>query len=210
MYVTELINFISHFIFGRNEPTEDDRDLYLRYLNLADYELFRCTKNSRRFLQELDLFFPLQVVGQPIINYTALPTNYVAEVYTGKIKLQPIDLLYNLEMFDTNHAYHFLDNNIYINTRILQTKVDPSDNNTKPYVKLIIQPLRKTLVENVADANTQINIPIYPESYHLALIHGAVYFLFLSQKGFTEKIQYAIKNWQEAKSDLTGYYSQDK
>lgn len=206
MNVTKLVNLVSLFVFGRSEPTEDDRAMYLSYLNLADYELYRCVKNSKRTLQEIDLFF------EPNLNYAPLPENYIAEIYAGKIKLEPTEYFYNLE--SVNNNYYFLNNNIYINRQNLPVKKDPADNIDKPFVKLISLPLRKELVENVPlpqpDPPTQIDTPIYPESYHLGLVHGAIYFLFLSQKGFTEKIQYALKNWEGAKGDLTSYYMQDK
>ena len=209
MFVTELVDFVNSFVFGRSNPTEEERILYLRCLNLADNVLFRCVKNSRRFLQELDLFFPLAIAPDAGINYTTLPFNYIAEVYANNIKLETADYLYTSRTIE-NNKYYFLNNNIYVNRQNLPSKLDPNDGNIKPYVKLIMIPLRKMLVEIINDANLEINVPIYPESYHLALVHGAIYFLFLSNKGYTEKIQHALRDWQEAKSDLTAYYSQDK
>jgi len=206
MNVTKLINLVSLFVFGRNDPTEDDRSTYLNYLNLADYELYRCVKNSKRALQEIELFF------EPGLNYAPLPDNYIAEIFSNQIRLDSTEQFYNLESFNKN--YYFLNNNIYVNRQNLPVKADPLDNINKPFVRLLVLPLRKELVESVPlpqpNPATQTDTPIYPESYHLGLVHGAIYYLFLSQKGFTEKIQYTLKNWEAVKSDLTSYYMQDK
>lgn len=202
MNVTKLVNLVSLFVFGRDDPTEDDRATYLNYLNLADYELYRCVKNSKRALQEIDLFF------EPDLNNAPLPDNYIAEIYSNQVKLESTEQFYSLE--SANKNYYFLNSNIYVNRKNLPIKKDLTDSVDKPFIKLITLPLRKELVESVSNAATQTDTPIYPESYHLGLVHGAIYFLFLSQKGFTEKIQYALKNWEDVKKDLTTYYTQDK
>lgn len=116
MLVTRLINLVSSFVFGRGNPNEDDRVEYLNYLNLADQELFRSVKNSKRLQKEIDLFFPVPDLAIPatLVNYLPLPENYISGVY-GHNQLEYVDKYFN--NLNTFEGYYFLNNNIYINKK---------------------------------------------------------------------------------------------
>ncbi|NBP58834.1 hypothetical protein EBU71_20275, partial [bacterium] len=57
-------------------------------------------------------------------------------------------------------------------------------------------------VENVTNPDTQIDTPLFPEPHHLGLVHGALYYLYVSGKGYSEKIKYQLVNWEGVKKNL--------
>lgn len=199
MFVSELINAVSKFSFGRKIPTESDRADYLFLLNLADCEYYACAKNSNLLRYELDIFF------DAANNFANIPDNYIHAVYNNKIKLKELEEKEGLT-FTKNENYYFLNNKLFINKTILQSKEDPNDNVVKQYVTLLVQPKRKQLVERVVNHDTEVDTPIYPEQYHMGLIHGAVYYLCQSHEGFITKIAESKRNWESAKQDLMAHY----
>jgi len=199
MFVSELINAVSKFSFGRKIPTESDRADYLFLLNLADCEYYACAKNSNLLRYELDIFF------DAANNFANIPDNYIHAVYNNKIKLKELEEKEGLT-FTKNENYYFLNNKLFINKTILQSKEDPNDNVVKQYVTLLVQPKRKQLVERVVNHDTEVDTPIYPEQYHMGLIHGAVYYLCQSHEGFITKIAESKRNWESSKQDLMAHY----
>jgi hypothetical protein len=200
METTELINLVAQFSFGRYKITERDSNLFLQYLNIADNDLFQCVKNSHRLRQKIDVFFDDDK------NYVDLPTNYILQVGTDNVELFTTGNIYS---FNNKNNYYYLDNKIYVDKSLLKTKIDPLDNALKSYITFLIRPNRKILVKAIANPN-EIIIPIYPEDHHIALIFGAVYYLFQSYKGYASKIQIAKFNWDNAKTKLTQHYEQEK
>lgn len=199
MHVTELITSVSKFALGRKKPTESDRQDYLFLLNLADFDYHACAKNSKYLRYELDLFFEL------VNDFAILPDNFIHAVCSNKTKLKELEEKegYNL---GKNGDYYFLNKKIFVDKTILQSKVDPIDGNVKPYVTLLVQPKRKTLIEVVANADLEVDTPIYPEQYHLGLVFGAVYYLCLTHESFITKLNESRKNWEIAKDHLMAYY----
>lgn len=199
MHVTELITSVSKFAFGRKKPTESDRQDNLFLLNLADFEYHACAKNSKFLRYELDLFF------EPANNFADLPNNYIHAVCNNKAKLKELDEKDGL-ILGKNGDYYILNGKLFIDKAGLQTKIDPNDNIVKSYITLLVQPKRKQLVEIVNNADLEVEIPIYPEEYHLGLIYGAVYYLCLTHEGFATKIAETSKNWNLAKQYLMSHY----
>lgn len=197
MQVSELITAVSKFAFGRKNPTESDRADYLFLLNLADCEYHACAKNSNLLRFESDLFFDAAT------NFTDVPDNYIHAIYSNKIKLKEEKEDISLTKEGT---YYYLNGQVFINKIGLQYKIDPFDGVSKQYVTLLAQPNRKKLVELVTDVATQLNTPIYPEQYHLGLVHGAVYYLSQTHEGFATKMDSAMYNWKLAKDNLMSYY----
>ena len=197
MQVSELITAISKFAFGRKTPTESDRADYLFLLNLADIEYYACAKNSNLLRYQLDIFF------DPAENFVNIPDNYIHDIYSNNVRLtEEKEKL----ILDKHNSYYFLNGKIFINKASLQSKEDPDDNVVKQYATLLVQPKRKELVERVVYADVEVDVPIYPEQYHLGLIHGAVYYLCQSHEGFVNKMADARNNWKLAKDNLMAHY----
>ena len=203
MYVSDLVTAVSKFAFGRKNPTQSDRENYLFLLNLADCEYYACAKNSKALRYAQDIFF-----NNNIDNFVDIPSNYIYSIYNDKIKLKESDEKEGFN-FVENGSYYLLNNKIFLNKSNLKTKVDPDDGVVKPYITLLWQPKRKQLVETVQVQPLipiEIDTPIYPEEYHLGLVHGAVYYLCQTHEGFITKITESKKNWEHAKQNLMSHY----
>jgi len=200
MIVRALVDLVAQFSFGRNAETELDRAFYLQCLNLANMELWQITVNAKQVFETKDLFF---AEGESKID---LPEGfYIKGLFSNSMELKKCEFnkLFNIP----TNQYLIVDNQIWTNTSAFLAKADPDDeNDVKRYITAVIVPNAKTLVENVEDEDAQTDKPIYPEPYHLGLVHGALYYSYISNKGFTEKIKYQAINWDNAKKTLADYY----
>lgn len=200
MLVSDLVTAISKFAFGRKTPTESDRKDYLFLLNLADCEYFSCAKNSNLLRYEYDIFF------NTVDNFVDMPDNYIYGIYNNKIKLKELDEKEGLLFGRSQGNYYFLNNKIYIDRVNLPSKIDPNTGEITQYLTLLMQPKRKQLVEVVTNGALETEIPIYPEEYHLGLVHGAIYYLCQTHEGFITKIAEAKENWKQSKQYLISHY----
>lgn len=204
MNVTQLIDAVGQFVFSRNKLNDDDRVNYLSYLNLANTDAYACLKNSHRNRQELKIYF-----GDS--SYEAdLPVNYIHKIYVGENILNYFKKS-DGSFYKSNAAfYRFFNNKIQISKGItLPRETAPNINAGKSYITAEVRPLNKQLVEIVQNPDTETDVPIYPVEFHLGLIHGAVYYLYLSQYGFSDKIKYAADNWKKSLDSLSSYYQED-
>jgi len=202
MNTLELISLVGQFSFGRYNLTERDKNLYLAYLNIADFNLYQIIKNSSSLRKELILFFDDDK------NYVNLPEDYIKKIFGANDR----ELLSDNKLFgfDVTNNFYYFDNKLYINKSLLSKKVDVNDGLNKSYVKLVIIPKKKKLVLNIINPNSELTTPIYPEEYHIGLVYGATYELFKSHKGYTSKIAIAYKDFEHFKKCLTDYYEREK
>lgn len=201
MQVSELIDLVSQLSFSRNLPTLKERKNYLRFLNLANLELWQIAVNADIFFEEKELF-----IDKDSLSGAVPDGYYIKALFNGKDRLSRCRLN---EIFNPNSLQYMLTNNRIILSKVLNLpeKEDVSDSGKrKPYIRAILLPNTKSLVESVVDRATELDTPPYPEPYHLALVHGALFYLYLSGKGFAEKIKYQMLAWDEAKKSLKEYY----
>lgn len=201
MQVSELIDLVSQLSFGRSNPTSKERQLYLRFLNLANLEMWQIAVNANSFLQIVDIFF------EPNTNTSPIPEGYyIKALYADNKQLKKCRLE---NIFDVPQGqYTTINNAITISTNQIQLmKIDPKDNEHKRYINALLLPNAKSLVENVTNPDIEVSIPVYPLPYHLGLVHGALFYLYTSNKGFIEKIKYQMLAWDESKKNLANYYS---
>lgn len=201
MEVSKLIDLVSELSFGRSNPTAKERKSYLRFLNLANLEMWQIAVNANSFLQIVDIFFEANTNNAPIPE-----GYYIKALYADNRQLKACNLQ---EIFDIPQGkYTNINNVITININSIQSiKIDPKDNEHKKYINALLLPNAKDLVENVTNSDTEVSIPVYPLPYHLGLVHGALFYLYTSNKGFTEKIKYQMLAWDESKKNLANYYS---
>ena len=201
MHVSELIDLVSQLSFGRASPTAKERELYLRFLNLANLEMWQTAVNANQFLKVVDIFFDDGEYRAPIHEGYYLKGLFADNRPLSKCRFDNI--------FDIPQGqYSIINNAITISKNQTQLiKEDPLDNENKKYITALMLQNAKSLVENVNDANIEVSIPVYPEPYHLGLVHGALFYLYTSNKGFVEKIKYQMIAWDESKRNLASYYS---
>ena len=200
MQVSELIDLVSELSFGRSSPTTRERELYLRFLNIANEELWQLVINGGAFLKTQDLFFE-----EGSSNISVPESFYMKQLYCSGNPLKKCEFskIFNIPQ----GQYSLINNEITISKQeILSRKEDPSDNVNKRYIVALLLPEAKKLVEVVQDAMVEASSPVYPIPYHLGLVHGALFYLYLSNKGFSEKIKYQMVAWDEFKKNLSIYY----
>ena len=199
MRVSELVDLVGLFGFSRNPSTLKERANYQRFLNLANLELWQTLINSDIFLEQIDVFLDDQGIGEIPDSY------YVKAVFTNQ-ELVPRCYTLNRLLTKASGYYNLLGNKLRVSQSGLQVKTDPSDNTAKKYVTLLVVPNCKTLVETVTDDASEIDVPACAEPHHLTLVHGALYYLFVSGDGFIDKAKYQREKWIEAKANFKTFY----
>lgn len=204
MNVTELIELTNQLGVDSNYITAKERVLYLKYLNMANDELFPiAAKGLKTITKKIDIF--LDTASQTFI----LPADlfYIRAVWAGETKLVMIDIDKDISLSDK--GYLVLGSAIYCNLTGSKTafpmKVDPIDNATKTYISLyyVSNPLK--LVENINDPLKEISTPIYPVVYHHFLAHGALYYFYFANKVFLDKMAFIKDKWEQDKIELTNF-----
>lgn len=200
MNVTQLIDLVGQLSFSRSNLTLKERENYLRYLNLANLELWQILINSDQFYQTVNIYLDNNGIGNLPMSYY-----YIKAIFADKVQLQKCTLDKILDI--PIGRYTLLNNTIGVGkNNSLPIANDPNDGIAKKYITLIVVPACKTLVENVTDPDTQIDTPLFPEPHHLGLVHGALYYLYVSGKGYSEKIKYQLVNWEGFKKNLQTFY----
>lgn len=203
MNVTQLIDSLVRFVFTRSDPDAEDRADLLLFLNLANEKAYSVTKNSSRLSKYLKIYLDGDFTAQLPNNFFFSFQSADGFLQTYSEKKIPFDKL-------QQSSYRIIDNKIEL-TKSVRPFVDqvPLIDAGRPYILAIIRPDLKKLVENINDINTETDTPIYPMEFHLGLVQGAAYFMFLSQFGHADKIKYADRDWSEFLKNLGQYYIQD-
>lgn len=196
MNAKEIITLVSSLSIGLDEPTDSDIVIFLRFLNLAYFELLRLT-----------------ILRNPIypkVRETLQCTNGVLDPTANSV-------------FSIRGAYLPDSNTPLIGTNFDAVfKIDPAlkETSTTPEFyyydsgNINIYPLYTGNVGIVYCKNpdllniNSLSYNIYiPEIYHSVLVDGTSYYLFQSETGFKNemKIQESMKRWNDGKTDVTGY-----
>lgn len=198
MNVKEIINLVSGLSIGLDEPTESDSVIFLKYLNLAYFEILRSTilKNPiypklRETVQSTDGV--LDATAQSIFSIRSvyLPDSNTQLTGTNLDFISESDP--SLSQTSTNPQFYYYDSG-KINVYPLYTG----------NVGIVYSPNPEMLTINGLSYDIYI-----PELYHSVLIDGTTYYLFQSETGFKNemKMQTAMKRWEDGKSLLSAYLS---
>jgi hypothetical protein len=204
MNVTELIDFTNQLSTDESDLTPKEREQYLKYLNIANKELYVIAATGlKTIVQKVEIF--LDNVTQSFL----LPDDlYIIRiVFVDKLKLIPCDV--DEQPSIPYNKYLALSNAIYCDMTnagpSFPSKLDVTDNQVKKYITLFYVPLPKALVETVNDAATEIDTPVYPEPYHHFLTYGALYYFYYANKVFLDKMIFINKAWEQSKNELAKY-----
>jgi hypothetical protein len=204
MNTTELIELTNQLSTDKSYLTPKERIAYLKYLNMANLELYEIASSGlNTIVKKVNVF--LDDASQAFL----LPDDLfkITSILVNKTPLIIGNINREASILPTQ--YLVLGNYIYCNITNLGlnflSAVDPIDNITKKYITLFYVPNPKTLVEIIDDANSETDTPIYPVPYHLFLVHGALYYFYFSNKVFMEKMAYIRKVWEEDKAKLANF-----
>jgi len=200
MNVSEILDLTHYMAFGSGTSTAKEKERYLLFLNLADCELYEIAAAQNYFLRtDLDVFL---TVGTDYITKPA-DTFSITKISNGQVE-------FKLEKESTlkipSYSYIRKNGRIYTDIANLYSKADPDDGISKKYLTLETVPNRKILVEHVADADTELDAPLYPTTSHRALIEGTLYYLFESIRGLEQRALGQYPKWEKAKRELANIY----
>lgn len=204
MNVTELIELTNQLSTDKSYLTPKERAAYLKYLNMANLELYEVAVGGlNTIVKKVDIF--LDDATQAFL----LPEELfkISSVVVDKTPLIMGDI--NREASIAPKQYLVMGNSIYCNLTNLGlhflSKQDLTDNIVKRYITLFYVPNPKELVEDIDDGETQSNIPVYPVPYHQFLVHGALYYFYFSNKVFMDKMAYIREIWEKDKAKLANF-----
>ena len=198
MNVKQIISLVSGLSIGLDEPTESDSVIFLKYLNLAYFEILSATilKNPiypkiRETVQVTDGVLDTTSSGVYSIRKIYLPDSNTGLKETNIDSILESDP--SLSKTSTSPAFYYYDSGL--------VQVYPKYSGS---IGIFYSPTPEML--NIDSVTTDIFIP---ELYHCVLIDGASYYLFLSETGFKNeaKMQAALQRWVDGKTRLTAYLS---
>lgn len=197
MLVSDILDLMANLGIGLDEPTKDDNEIYLRYLNLAHFELYRHTASVNPFLI---LQKDILSVNNGVVDSLTAPLFSIRKVYRTDTNLGLI--AYSIDkVLDSDPSLSVIGNPIYwyyannnLNVWPLWTQQDGLGviyNTEINYLKI----------------NDDLN-SYYPLSFHPLLADGAVYYLFQSETGFKNdiKMKKAEERWNEGRTNLYNYF----
>lgn len=196
MNAKEIITLIAGLSIGLDEPTASDSIIFLRYLNLAYFEILRPTllrnpiyPKQREILQCTDGI--LESTSSSIYSIRSI---YLPDLNT-QLKATNIDAILKIDPSLTQTAttpqFYYYDSGV-INVHPLFTG------------NIGIVYLGSPEPLDINSVSTDIYIP---ELYHSVLVDGASYYLFQSETGFKNelKMQMALQRWNDGKTQLMAY-----
>lgn len=196
MNVKEIITLLSTLSIGLDDPSESDTVVFLRYLNLAYFELLRST-----------------ILKNPIY-----PKTRETLVCTNGVLSPTSNNIYSIRRVYVPDSNKFLNETNFdyiskIDPALLYTSTTPelyyyNSGNVNIY-PIYTGNIGIVYCSNPSSLNiNSLSSDIYiPELYHSVLIDGASYYLFQSETGFKNeiKMQESLNKWKEGKTLLSEY-----
>lgn len=197
MLVSDVLNLVANLSIGLDSPTPDDQIIWLRYLNLAHFELYRHTAPVNPFLT---LQTDTLNVNNGVVDALSQPIFAPRTVYRADINqiIQPYSLDKVLQcdpglQVEGEPKYWYYANNS-LNVWPLWTQANGIG---------VIYNTRA----NIFQINEDVSI-YYPLEFHTLLADGTAYYLFQSEVGFKNdlKMQKAKDRWNEGKTNIYNYF----
>lgn len=195
MTVFEILKLVSSLSVGLDEPTESDFAIFLRYLNLVHFELFRRTASFNEDLQTkvesldvVDGVAPATANPPFAIKNVFLPNQNVRLDKTSFSKVVQYDPGVQNAGYPRKWYYHNGVINIY------------------PKATQQISVVYLANPEPFTLYTTGDQIP-YPPFFHQVLVDGTCYYLFQDEAGFNNPIKMAeCKNrYDRGQAEMINY-----
>lgn len=196
MDVSELLTLMSTLSIGLDEPTDSDIPVFLRFLNLAYFEILQETlvqNPNVPLITEL-----LDCVDGAVPVTAAIPFNFKCVWdHARNIPLTPTNLE-TIQKTDPAVSQAGTPENWYLSGG--SVNVYPLFTG-KIGVRYIAEPeylKHRTLSEDI----------LIPKTYQLVLADGAAYYMFQSETGFKDatKMDMAMRKWVEGKRNVLLYF----
>lgn len=201
MFVGEILNLVAQLSIGLDSPTTDDQSIFLNYLNLAHFELYKKVAS-------VNTIIPIQRdilnVADGVVDPLTQPIFNIRSVYRKDINLQLIPSSFDkIQVMDpsliiTGEPAYWYYINSTLNVWPLFTQ---ATENGGIGVVYDVQPVLFDL-----DDNSDLSV-YYPIAYHPLLVDGTCYYMFQSETGFRNesKMTLMYNRWEAGKTTLYNY-----
>jgi hypothetical protein len=194
MKIDDMLNFMAIQGIGNDSPTDEDKTIYLKYLNVAHNELYSLIT---LWGSAKSTYFPVDIVnGQGVLPNDVMRIARAVDVEHKQVldvediaRLEEVDPL--LEATGTPTCYYIQEPYIH----------------TYPATTHTLQLRYFKFPNELTISTAETDIP-YPAPYHHVLVDGALYYLLQAEGGFKAipKIREAAIRWQTGKTALISYY----
>lgn len=197
MNVREILKLVSEQGVGLEEPTDIDNTVYLRYLNLVHFDLYRSVASINPFakIEEKEgnaVAGKLELGSTPfLVRSVYIPIKNNAQIlrsisYDEILKTDPA-----MDASGKPERWFFLNNNI---------QLYPKSHTGTVKVVYMDDPKEFTI------GTLSEQIP-YPTIYHQVLVDGTIYYLFQGEGGLKNKQELALSlaRWEKGKKALYAY-----
>lgn len=198
MNVLDIINLMGNLSIGNDNVTNTEQYIFLKYLNIAHFELYRATANINQSILVSETItnnpnqneWPLSQA--PLLVYKV----YIPSLTRGLKYLSLYEIMEkDPDLSKTGVPYHYFVQGNIVKLQPVQTSVYSA------VIWYIPGPTEFAITSSSSD------IP-YPEFFQSILADGALYYLFLDEDGFknTQKQMEAKERWSKGKSSLISYF----
>ena len=194
MLVSEIIDLMGHLSIGRDNVSADEEKIFLKYINLAHFELYQRTAGlnadllTKQTIASVD--DTLTLTTAPFLISSVIDTK-------NRIILKKVSIFEGVE--SQLYAYESIPGQYYCQKNILH--LVPS-----PKVPLSFDVWFVPQPAPLASSTFEADIP-YPVAFQSSLADGGLYYLFQEEGGFknSQKASEAQSRWLAAKSSLNAY-----
>jgi len=197
MLVTDVLNLVANLSIGLDVPTEDDQQIFLRYLNLAHFKLFGHTAPVNPFIP---IHSDILDVNNGVVDNLTAPIFSFRIVYRTDTNKPLIESSYDeiiskdpgLTIIGQPSYWYFANNSI--NVWPLWTQAQGIG-------------ARYNVSSDLFEINDDLS-PIYPLQFHPLLVDGTCYYLFQTESGFKNEVKMTLakSEWKKGMTDLYNYF----
>lgn len=198
MNVRDIIDLMGNLSIGNDNVTSTEQTIFLKYLNLAHFELYRAIASINQSIIVNEIVSNAAGINEWVLSKIPL---LILKVYVPILQRYLSYLsLYDLMNFDPALTKVGVPEGFYTQRDII--KFYPTQ--TSLYSANIWYVPEPTSL-NINDPSSSIP---YPESYHSVLVDGALYYLFLDEEGFknNQKQVETKQRWSKGKTSLVSYF----
>lgn len=205
MQVSELIQLTNILATDKNDLTTKEKNIYLTCLNLANNELYEIASSG---LSSITMHTAIAIDNslKDFPNYYGfkLPANLFKINFIGleQVILKKGEIINSQNI---SNEYLVLQNAIYCKKNLQYPSKEFGNEGVKQYINISYVPNPKKLVEVVVTDTTETLQPVFPEPYHMFLVHGALYYFYFANKIFMEKMAYIRNIWEQDKKILANF-----
>lgn len=198
MTVLEMIQAMARMGIGLDDPTQDDRAVYLSYLNLAHLELYRKTAYCNPLIK------PTEVIKKTLEQTGVIDLDDIPFMVKQVFDLTNKRLLVQTSYADLESKEPAMDNvtdaPYYWYQEADTICVYPKKKDIDIRIRYLEQP--KPLTEETPEGD----IP-YPLAYHPVLIDGGCYYLFQGETGFKDqsRLGLVVGRWEKNRQELVSF-----